>query len=60
MAAGPPYLDPFDHTPSLPAGICEVCDDAIEEPRVAVGLKTCWACAPADPNSPPWVIEPHG
>jgi len=38
--------------------LCEVCDDRIEEPRIAVGMKTCAVCAHADPNSPPWDIGP--
>jgi hypothetical protein len=38
-------------------GLCEVCDDRIEEPRQAVGLKTCWRCSAADQHSPPWEIE---
>lgn len=37
--------------------LCEVCDDRIEEPRLAVGLKTCAHCAHGDPASPPWEIE---
>ncbi len=40
--------------------LCEICDDQVEEPRVAVGLKTCWRCSPRDPASPPWEIgAPH-
>jgi len=37
---------------------CQRCDDAIEEPRLAVGLDSCWRCSAADPVSPPWDIGP--
>jgi len=45
------------HEPHL----CEVCDDRIEDPRVALGFTTCAACASrsnahADPDSPPWNV----
>ena len=60
MDGAPPFLAPFDEAADLPSEVCEICDARIEEPRIAVGLKTCWRCAPADRNSPPWEIEPHG
>ena len=39
--------------------LCEICDGEVEEPRLAVGLKTCALCAHRDPESPPWEIEGH-
>lgn len=37
---------------------CRFCAGLIEEPRVAVGLSSCWPCSAVDPASPPWDIGP--
>jgi len=37
---------------------CERCEAPIEEPRLAVGLRSCWPCGARDPHSPPWDIGP--
>lgn len=39
-------------------GLCEVCDDLIEEPRVALGFMTCRHCAPA--RKPGLQVVTHG
>ena len=44
--------------PSSAEDLCQICNAPIEEPRVAVGLNSCWPCGAIDPNGPPSDVGP--